>query len=79
MRFIRYFKLFLEKFTDKINVKNWTISYNHNSIHDINDRILKRTLIREESEFFGILSDIIKKCDIGNLQGDYTFVSFNIQ
>jgi hypothetical protein len=43
MRFIKYFKLFLENFTDNFNIGKWTISYNHSDIHDINNRILKRT------------------------------------
>jgi hypothetical protein len=76
MRFIKYFKLFLERFTDNLNIKNWTISYNHSNNHDINDRILKRTSIKKENEFYEVLNDIIEKCNIQKLQGDYTFVSF---
>ena len=76
MRFIKYFRLFLEKFTDGINIGNWTISYNHNSNHDINDRILKRTAIREESEFREVLNEVTKKCESENLYGDCAFISF---
>lgn len=76
MKFIKYFKLFLENFTDNLNIKNWIISYNHNSNHDINNRILKRTSIKKENEFCEILNDIIEKCDIEKLQGDYVFISF---
>ena len=76
MRFIKYFKLFLEKFTDTSNIKSWIILYNHTKLHDINYRILKRTGIKNENEFNDILNEIVKKCDVDKLQGDYTFVSF---
>jgi hypothetical protein len=76
MRFIKYFKLFLEAFTDNLNVRNWKISYNHNKNHNINDRIIKRTSIKKEDEFNDILDCIIEECDNKKIQGDITFVSF---
>ena len=76
MRFLKYFNLFLENFTDKLSVVNWSISYNHSEKHNIDDRILKRTEIKNENEFYEILDKIIDKCDIDKLQGDYSFISF---
>ena len=76
MRFIKYFKLFLEKFTDNFNIGKWSISYNHNDDHDINNRVLKRTKVKNENEFNEILNKITKKIEDEKLTGDYTFVSF---
>ena len=76
MIFIKYFKLFLENFTDNFNIGKWTISYNHSDIHDINNRILKRSNVENENEFNEILNKITKKIEYEKLNGDYTFVSF---
>lgn len=77
MKFIREFKLFLEQFTDRNSIGNWKIFYFHNSSHDINDRIIKRTSIKNESDFNSLLDKIIKKIEDDKLSGDYTFISFN--
>ena len=76
MNIIKRFKLFLEKFTDKIEIKSWTILYNHNLNHDINDKIIKRTEIKSENDFNSLLNELINKVETNNLIGDYTFVSF---
>jgi hydrogenase maturation factor len=76
MRFIKYFKLFLEKFTDNSHIGKWLISYNHNLNHDINQRILKRTDVKNEKEFNQILNRITRKIEDEKLTGDYVFVSF---
>lgn len=76
MRFIKYFKLFLENFTDNSNIRNYVITYFHTKLHDINIKILQRTSIKNENEFNEILNNIIIKIENDKLIGNYTFVSF---
>jgi len=73
MRYIKRFLLFLESVTNTKKIKDWFINYLHNKTHDLNDRI-KRTNI---NNFDSILVDIINDIEINNLNGSYTFVSFN--
>lgn len=76
MRFIKYFKLFLEKFTDNCKIDDWVVEYYNTKSHNINDKIIERTDIKNESEFYEILRNIIIKCNSENIKGEYIFVSF---
>ncbi len=49
--------------------------YNTKS-HNINNKIIKRTDIKNENEFNEILRNIIIKCNNENIKGEYIFISF---
>jgi len=76
MRYIKFYLLFSEGYTDCKLINNWSITYNHATNHDINDKIDKRTGILYEAQFNNLLNTIINKAINDNLLGNYTFISF---
>ena len=74
MKFIKYFKLYLESISTNISINNWKISYFHNKSHDLDNKISSRTNVSNDAEFVVILNKIVQKCEGDNLNGNYTFV-----
>lgn len=79
MRFIKLFKLYLESIDNIKSYNGWMIKYNHTDSHNLNDRLIKRSLIKNTNDFDKIVEKIIEKCIINKLNGDVIFFDFKNQ
>jgi hypothetical protein len=76
MRFLKRFELYLESINNIKSYNGWTIKYNHTKDHDLNDKLIKRSLIKDTNDFEIILKKIIDRCISNNLKGDVIFFDF---
>ena len=79
MRYIKRFKLYLESINNVKNYNGWTIKYNHTKEHDLNDKLINRSLIENTDDFEIIVKKIIDRCIKNNLKGDVIFYDFKNQ
>lgn len=79
MKFIKKFKLYLESINNIKSYNGWTIKYNHTKDHDLNDKLIKRSLVKNTNDFEMIVKKIIDRCIINNLKGDVLFYDFKNQ
>jgi len=74
MKYLKNIIAFFESITSYNKLKSWTITFNHYVSHDLDDK-MRRTQLTE-TDFPKVLEEIIKLCDIDNLDGDWVFISF---
>lgn len=79
MRFLKRFKLYLESINNIKSYNGWIIKYNHTNEHDLNDKLIKRSLIKDTNDFGKIIEKIIDRCIKNNLKGDVVFFDFKNQ
>jgi uncharacterized protein YfaT (DUF1175 family) len=79
MRFIREFKLYLESIDNIRTYNGWIIKYNHTKHHDLNKKLIERSLIKDTSHFDKIIVKIINRCVEKSLNGDVIFFDFRNQ
>lgn len=73
--FNRPFHILLES-VDNIRVyKNWTIKYNNTIHHDLNSKLVDRSLIKNTDDFAEVVKRIIDRCILNKLAGDILLTS----
>lgn len=77
MKFLKYFKLYLESVDNVKLYKDWKVRYNNTPSHDLNKRLLDRSLITDTDKFDSIIKVIIDRCINNNLNGNVVFYDFN--
>lgn len=76
MKFIKRFELYLESVNNIKNYNGFTIRYNHTKNHDLNKKLIERSLIKDTNDFSSIVEKIIDKSIKENLNGDVVFFDF---
>jgi hypothetical protein len=79
MKFLKNFKLYLESIDNIKLYKNWKVKYNSTPIHDLNKKLLDRSLITDTNKFDIIIKIIIDKCIEKKLSGNIIFYDFKNQ
>jgi len=79
MKFLKKFKLYLESINNVKSYNSWVVKYNHTKEHNLDYKLIERSLIKNTDDFGKIVEKIIDRCIKSNLKGDVVFFDFKNQ